>query len=109
MLTICEILRETDIRFPSNYGSSASILGALILGEAAVSAGFVSPIMIIVVAISFITSLIFTEVKLVNALRVARFSFLLIASFLGLYGLSMGVIACLAIMSDVKLDEGNYI
>ncbi len=109
MLVICEVLRETDIRFPSNYGSSASILGALILGEAAVSAGFVSPIMIIVVAISFITSLIFTEVKLVNALRVARFSFLLIASFLGLYGLSMGVIACMIFMSNVELDEGNYI
>lgn len=109
MLMICEVLRETDIRFPSNYGSSASILGALILGEAAVNAGFVSPIMIIVVAISFISSLIFTEVKLVNALRVARFSFLLVASFLGLYGLSMGVIACMIFMSNVRLDEGNYI
>lgn len=109
MLMICEVLRETDIRFPSNYGSSASILGALILGEAAVNAGFVSPIMIIVVAISFISSLIFTEVRLVNALRVARFAFLLVASFLGLYGLSMGVIACMIFMSNVRLDEGNYI
>ncbi len=109
MLVICEILRESDIRFPSNYGSSASILGALILGEAAVNAGFVSPIMIIVVAISFITGLIFTEVKFVNALRVMRFSFLFIASFLGLYGLSMGVIACMIIMANVKLDEGNYL
>ena len=109
MLGICEILRESDIRFPSNYGSSASILGALILGEAAVSAGFVSPIMIIVVAISFITGLIFTEVKLVNALRVMRFSFLLVASFLGLYGLSMAVISCIAIMANVKLNEGVYL
>ena len=109
MLVICEILRESDIRFPSNYGSSASILGALILGEAAVNAGFVSPIMIIVVAISFITGLIFTEVKLVNALRVMRFAFLLVASFLGLYGLSMVVIACLALMSNVKLNEGTYL
>lgn len=109
MLVICEVLRESDIRFPSNYGSSASILGALILGEAAVSAGFVSPIMIIVVAISFISSLIFTQVKLVNALRVMRFIFLLVASFLGLYGLSMTIIAFIAIMSNVKLDEGNYL
>lgn len=109
MLVICEILRESDIRFPSNYGSSASILGALILGEAAVNAGFVSPIMIIVVAISFISSLIFTEVKLVNALRVMRFVFLLAASFLGLYGLSMTFIAFLAYIANVDLYEGNYI
>ena len=53
-LIICEILRESDIRFPSNYGSATSILGALVLGEAAVSAGIVSPIMIIIVAITFI-------------------------------------------------------
>ncbi len=109
MLIICEILRESDIRFPSNYGSSASILGALILGEAAVNAGFVSPIMIIVVAISFISSLIFTEVKLVNALRVMRFVFLLASSFLGLYGLSMVLIAFMAILANVNLNEGNYI
>lgn len=109
MLIICEVLRESDIRFPSNYGSSASILGALILGEAAVNAGFVSPIMIIIVAISFISSLIFTQVKLVNALRVMRFVFLLVASFLGLYGLSMTIIAFIAWMANVKLDEGNYL
>lgn len=109
MLVICEVLRESDIRFPSNYGSSASILGALILGEAAVSAGFVSPIMIIVVAISFISSLIFTQVKLVNALRVMRFTFLLVASFLGLYGLSMTIIVFISIMCNVKMDEGDYL
>ena len=60
-LIICEILRESDIRFPSSYGSATSILGALVLGEAAVSAGIVSPIMIIIVAITFISSLIFTD------------------------------------------------
>lgn len=109
MLFICEILRESDIRFPSNYGSSASILGALVLGEAAVNAGFVSPIMIIVVAISFISSLIFTEIKLVSALRILRVSFLFIASFLGLYGLAIAVVCCLSILSNVKLNEGNYL
>ena len=60
MLFIYEILRESDVRFPNSYGSAISILGALILGEAAVTAGFVSPIMIIVIAFTFITSLIFT-------------------------------------------------
>lgn len=109
MLFICEILRESDIRFPSNYGSSASILGALVLGEAAVSAGIVSPIMIIVVAISFITSLIFTDTKLVSAIRIMRIISLVIASFLGLYGLSIGFIAGLSILANVKMNEGTYL
>lgn len=109
MMLICELLREADIRFPSNYGSSASILGALILGEAAVSAGFVSPIMIIVVAISFVAGLIFTDVRFSNALRIMRYSFLLIASFLGLYGLSIAFIVMISIISNIKLYEGNYL
>lgn len=109
MLIICEILRETDIRFPSNYGSAASILGALILGDAAVSAGIVSPIMIIIIAITFITNLIFTEVEFVWSIRLLRFSFLFLACFLGLYGLSIGMIVCLSIIANVKMNEGTYI
>ena len=45
MLIICELLKESDLRFPNSYGSAISILGALIIGEAAVNAGIVSPIM----------------------------------------------------------------
>lgn len=109
MLLTTEILREADIRFPNSYGSAASILGALILGEAAVNAGFVSPIMIIVVALTFITNLIFTEIKLVSAIRIMRISFLLIASFLGLYGLSIALITCFTIIANVKMYEGVYL
>ncbi len=87
MLIMCEILRESDIRFPSSYGSSISILGALIMGEAAVSAGIVSPIMIIVIAITFITSLIFTEMEMINSLRVFRFLLLIAAALAGLFGI----------------------
>lgn len=85
-LITCEILRESDLRFPSNYGSAISILGALVLGDAAVSAGIVSPIMIIVVAITFISSLIFTDLEMVNGLRNIRFIFLIFGSIFGIYG-----------------------
>ena len=64
LLISFEILRETDLRIPSKMGSSISILGGLILGEAAVSAGIVSPIMIIVVAISSISGLIFSNISI---------------------------------------------
>ena len=69
LLTCFEILRETDLRIPSKMGSSISILGGLILGEAAVSAGIVSPIMIIVVAISSISGLIFSNISIIYLIR----------------------------------------
>ena len=87
MLIIYEMLRESDIRFPSKYGTAISILGALILGDAAVKAGIVSPIMIITIAICFISSLVFTNPDFSNALRIYRFLFLFGAAFLGLYGI----------------------
>ena len=87
MLIIYEMLRESDSRFPSKYGSTISILGALILGEAAVKAGIVSPIMIITIALSYIASLVFNDPDFNNALRIYRFLFLISAALLGLYGI----------------------
>ena len=56
---VFEILRESDIRMPHLSGTAISILGAIVLGDAAVSAGIVSPIMVIVIAISAISILTF--------------------------------------------------
>ena len=109
MLIICEVLRETDIRFPNNFGSASSILGALIIGEAAVSAGIVSPIMIIIVAITFITSLIFTEVKFTREIRFLRILSLLSASFLGLYGLALSSILIINLLTRTNLKRGYYL
>ena len=87
MLIIYEMLRESDSRFPSKYGSTISILGALILGEAAVKAGIVSPIMIITIALSYIASLVFNDPDFNSSLRIYRFIFLISAAILGLYGI----------------------
>lgn len=109
MLSATEILREADIRFPNSFGSAASILGALILGECAVNAGIVSAIMIIIVAITFITGLIFTEIKLVWAIRILRFAFLIIASITGIYGLEIAIITALMMMANNKMYDGVYL
>lgn len=100
MLFICEMLRESDIRFPNNYGSSISILGALILGEAAVSANIVSPIMIIIIALTFISSMVFSNIEIVNAVRAWRFFSLILASFYGLYGIAIIIIFLLVNISS---------
>lgn len=87
MLFIYELLRESDIHFPKNFGSANSILGALILGEASVKAGIVSPIMIIIIAVTFISSLIFSDIDFINAIRHYRLLFLISAATLGLFGI----------------------
>jgi len=100
MLIICEILRESDLRFPNAYGSAISILGALILGEAAVSAGIVSPIMIIIIALTFITGLVFTDYETVASIRFYRYFLLLAASFYGLFG-----VVCAFIFFLIKINS----
>lgn len=95
ILVLCAILRESDIRFPSSYGSSISIVGALVMGDAAVSAGIVSPIMIIVVAVTYITSMVFTDMEFINSFRHIRFLSLLLVAILGLFGFYMSIFATL--------------
>lgn len=90
MIIAFEILRESDIRIPNKVGSSTSILGGLILGDAAVSAGIISPIMIIVVAISSISSLIFPYNSMINLIRYYRYFVLVLAILFGLYGIFIG-------------------
>lgn len=86
MLGAFEILRESDLRSPTFTTSALSTVGALILGEAAVNAGIVSPIMIIVIAITSLASLLFTEPEVVNGVRWYRLLFMLGAAYLGILG-----------------------
>lgn len=102
-LITCEILRESDLRFPSSYGSAISILGALVLGSAAVDAGIVSPIMIIVVAITFISSLIFTDLDITHAIRYWRFLFIIMVSLFGVFGLLIAFIFLIANISNYEV------
>ena len=92
MIISFEILRESDLRMSSTTGSAISILGGLILGDAAVSAGIISPIMIIVIALSSIAGFVFTSIELVNAIRIYRIIFLILASLLGIYGIYLGAV-----------------
>ena len=87
-----EVLRESDIRMSSTTGSAVSILGGLILGDAAVSAGIISPIMIIVIAISAISGLVFPSIELVSAIRWWRFIMMILATMFGVWGILIGTI-----------------
>lgn len=89
MLFIFDILRETGIRMPSNVGQALSIVGALVIGQSAVTAKLVAAPMIIVVGITGITSLLVPKLNASNIL--CRYFLLFCASFLGLEGLTCGV------------------
>lgn len=92
MIVSFEILRESDIRMSSTTGSAISILGGLILGDAAVNAGIMSPIMIIIIALSSIAGFVFSSIELVNAIRIYRIVFLFLACVLGIYGIYLGAV-----------------
>ena len=87
MMISFEILRESDLKIPSFASSAISIVGALILGEAAVSAGIVSPIMIIIIAITSISALTFVEPEFINAMRLYRFLFMIGGALFGIHGI----------------------
>ncbi|WZL72587.1 spore germination protein [Clostridiaceae bacterium 35-E11] len=89
MILIFEILRETGVRLPQPVGETISIVGALVIGEAAVEAKFVSAPMVIVVALTGISA--FLIYKMRGTVIVIRTIFLLLAGFLGLYGYIFGV------------------
>ncbi|WP_088224689.1 spore germination protein [Desulfosporosinus sp. FKB] len=83
-----EILREAGLRLPKAVGQAVSIVGALVIGEAAVSAGLVGAPMVVVVALTGISSFVvpaFTDVT-----TIARFVLLILSSFSGLYGVMLG-------------------
>jgi spore germination protein KA len=88
MLVVFDVLRETGMRMSANGGQALSIVGALIIGQAAVAARIVSPQMIIVVAVTGITGLIVP--KLDEACLYIRFFLLFCASALGLFGFTAG-------------------
>lgn len=109
MIISFEILRESDIRMSSTTGSAISILGGIILGDAAVSAGIMSPIMIIIIALSSIAGFVFTSIELVNAIRMYRIIFLFLACTLGLYGIYLGAVYLLYKLITIKSFDKPYL
>ena len=109
MIVAFEILKESDIRMSATTGSAVSILGGLILGDAAVAAGIVSPIMIIIIAISSIAALIFPSNELVNAIRFYKIAILLLSAFFGVYGVFVGAIFLFYKLLSMKSFQFSYL
>nr|WP_245590429.1 spore germination protein [Aneurinibacillus terranovensis] len=95
METVFEALREAGARLPKQVGSAVSIVGALVIGQAAIAAGIASAPMVMVVAITGIASFMAPRFTVGIAVRLLRFPMIILAGFLGFLGLMLGIILIL--------------
>jgi spore germination protein KA len=97
-----EILREAGIRMPRAVGQTVSIVGGLVIGQAAVEAGVVSSIMVIIVSITAISSFVTPIYSLSVSTRLLRFILIILGTIMGLYGVILGLIVLLGHMCSLR-------
>lgn len=97
-----ELIREASLRVPSLIGSSISIVGALILGEAAVNAGFVSSTLIIIVAMAGIASFAIPDFSFGFHVRMFRFWFIALGATAGFLGIGVGLFIYISMICSLK-------
>lgn len=97
-----ELIREAGLRVPSPIGSTIGIVGALILGDAAVNANIVSPILIIIVAITGISSFAIPDFSFGFHLRIFRFFFTILGAMAGFLGIGLGLFVYISILCNLR-------
>ena len=103
-----ELLREAGIRLPGPVGSTMGIVGGIIIGQAAVEAGLVSPAVIIISALTGICTFVIPNNQMVSALRLSKYFIIAMSAALGLFGLWAGVIVILIHLSGLKSFNVAY-
>lgn len=97
-----ELLREASIRLPTYIGTSLGVVGGLIIGQAAVDAGIVSSLMIIVVAVTAISTFLVPSYDMELSIRISRFIIMILASIFGIIGIVISAATILAHLIDLK-------
>ncbi len=97
-----ELLREAGVRLPGANGNTIGIVGGLIIGQAAVDANIVSPIVVIVVALTALCSFAVPNEEFATAFRILKFGFILVCGYLGFFGFLMGIMAVLIHLSHLE-------
>ncbi len=86
MVLAFEVLQEAGIRLPKPFGQTIGVVGAILIGQVAVTAGLVSPVVVLTIALTAIASYTLASLNLSTGLRLLRFVFIIAAGFLGLFG-----------------------
>ncbi|WP_042474932.1 spore germination protein [Bacillus ndiopicus] len=109
MLLMFELFREAGLRLPSIIGGTISVVGGLIIGDAAIRAGVTSPAMIVVIAISTIATFTLVNQSLVTAVSLLRVSFILVTSLFGLFGFFVCLYVLLAYLANTRIFGVPYL
>lgn len=95
MTVILEILQEAGLRLPKPIGQTVGVVGALLIGDAAVKAGLVGPLMVIIIGLTAVASYVIPYYDLSLAVRLIRFPLMILAGVLGFFGVAVGLYAIL--------------
>ena len=87
-----ELLREASIRLPGRISAAMSIVGGLIVGDAAIRAGLVSPLLIIIIGLTSLTSFVIPSYELASSLRLVKYFLLALSAVFGIFGLTVGLV-----------------
>ena len=102
LLVAFELLQESGVHLPKAIGQSVSVIGGIVVGTAAVEAGFISPVALIAVSVAGICGFVLPNRDLANAVRIWRFLVVLLSAVGGLYGVIAGVAILLLHLSGLK-------
>ena len=109
LLIAYELLQESGIHLPQAIGQSVSTIGGIVVGTAAVEAGLISPVVLIVVSIAGVCGFALPNRDLANAVRVCRFAVSVLSAFLGLIGVVIGTGALLLHLYSLKTMGMRYL
>ncbi|AVV56080.1 spore germination protein [Paenibacillus glucanolyticus] len=109
MLLAMGFLTEASVRLPKAIGQTACVVGGLILGTAATEAGLVSNIMIILVAAVAVTNFVIPINMMSSGIRVTKYIFILLATFFGLVGIVLGVVATIMYLTSLRSFGKPYL
>lgn len=91
-----ELLREASIRLPGSISSAMSIVGGIIVGDAAIRAGLVSPLLIIIIGVTALTAFVIPSYELASSLRLVKYFLLALSAMFGIFGLTVGLVLFLS-------------
>lgn len=102
IMILMELFREATFRMPSSTSQAITVVGGLIIGEASINAGLVSPIVVVVSALTIVASATLVNQSLASTAVILRFSSFIVSALLGMFGFISAVFVLLILMSTIR-------